>query len=294
MCLQGLLSGIHVTLSQQCFPDLDRHSGGYLVKHLIRNGIQRLAARNEVFIGGLAAKADVRAAISLLRPVAIQTPLVWIGGQGDGGYLLPDDLDGIDACFSPGVDDVATFETQLVRDYPILCFLADASVERAPSEHPLITFEQKFIGSSPEANFTGLEDWIAQRQVGTGDLLLQMDVEGAEYDIFTHLSETTLMQFRTIVIELHHLHNLFSRGSLALLTSFFRKLTMFHHVVHLHPNNCAPLVTRNGISVPPVLEVTLCRKDRCFLKAQKPSFSHSLDRPNVKEMPDIELSSCWR
>ena len=264
------------------------------MKHFIRTGIQRLAARNEVFVGGLAARADVSAAISLLRPVSIQTPLIRIGGQGDGGYLLPDDLDGIDACFSPGVDDVATFETQLARDYHIPCFLADASVDRSPSAHPLITFEKKFIGSDPSENFIGLEDWVAQRQAGTGDLVLQIDVEGAEFDIFAHLSDTTLMRFRTIVIELHQLHNLFSRGALPLITSFFRKLTKFHHVVHLHPNNCAPAVTRNGISVPPLLEVTLNRKDRCVLTHQQLSFPHSLDRPNVNEMPDIELPSCWR
>ena len=27
-----------------------------------------------------------------------------IGGAGDGGYLVPDDLDGIEYCFSPGVN----------------------------------------------------------------------------------------------------------------------------------------------------------------------------------------------
>ena len=223
------------------------------MKHFIRTGIQRLVARNEVFVGGLAAKADVFAAIPLLRPVAIQTPLIRIGGQGDGGYLLPDDLNEIDACFSPGVDDVATFETQLARDHQIPRFLADASVDKAPSEHPLITFEPKFIGSDLSENFIGHEDWITQRQAGTGDLLLQMDVEGAEFDIFVHMSDTTLMRFRTIVIELHHLHNLFSRGALPLLTSFFRKLIKFHKVVHLHPNNSAPVVTRNNITVPPLL-----------------------------------------
>jgi hypothetical protein len=264
------------------------------MKHFIRTGIQRLAARNGVFVGGLATRADVSAAISLLRPISIQAPLIRIGGQGDGGYLLPDDLDGINACFSPGVDDVATFETQLAHDYHIPCFLADASVNQAPSKHPLITFEQKFIWSDPAENFIGLGDWVAQRLAGTGDLVLQMDVEGAEFDTFAHLSDTTLMRFRTIVIELHHLHNLFSRGALPLIISFFRKLTKFHHVVHLHPNNCASVVSRNGISVPPLLEVTLHRKDCCVLTHQQLSFPHSLDRPNVQEMPDIELPSCWR
>ena len=116
-----------------------------------------LTSENYVRMLCSAGLEHVCAAILLLQLVAIQSPLIRIGGQGNGGYLLPDDLDRIGACFSPGVDDVATFETHLVRDYHILCFLADASVNKAPSEHPLITFEQKFIGSDPAENFIGLE-----------------------------------------------------------------------------------------------------------------------------------------
>lgn len=59
--------------------------------------------------------------------------------MGDGGYLIPDDLEGISACFSPGVDDRATFETSLIaRGIP--CFLADASVDKAPIDGDMIHF----------------------------------------------------------------------------------------------------------------------------------------------------------
>ncbi len=33
-----------------------------------------------------------------------------MGGENDGGYLVPDDLEGIEYCFSPGVSNIATFE----------------------------------------------------------------------------------------------------------------------------------------------------------------------------------------
>ena len=45
-----------------------------------------------------------------IHPIDSGHPLVRLGGEGDGGYLVPDDLDGIGACFSPGVSDVANFE----------------------------------------------------------------------------------------------------------------------------------------------------------------------------------------
>jgi hypothetical protein len=52
----------------------------------------------------------VRCLIKRLHPVTTDKKLVRIGGEGDGGYLVPDDLDGVMACFSPGVGATASFE----------------------------------------------------------------------------------------------------------------------------------------------------------------------------------------
>ena len=65
--------------------------------------------------------------IRALRPVDCGIPLIRIGGNADGGYLVPDDLDGIEYCFSPGVNTVADFENDLA-DRKIRSFLADLSV----------------------------------------------------------------------------------------------------------------------------------------------------------------------
>ena len=45
-----------------------------------------------------------------LRPVSTDKPLIRIGSQADGGYLIPDDLEGIDYCFSPGVAEASDLE----------------------------------------------------------------------------------------------------------------------------------------------------------------------------------------
>ena len=39
----------------------------------------------------------------LMKPKACPSPLVRIGGCEDGAYLVPDDLKGIESCFSPDV-----------------------------------------------------------------------------------------------------------------------------------------------------------------------------------------------
>ena len=53
---------------------------------------------------------ELKELIKALRPVKTKFDLIRIGGANDGGYLIPDDLEGIAACFSPGVADTASFE----------------------------------------------------------------------------------------------------------------------------------------------------------------------------------------
>ena len=50
--------------------------------------------------------AEIVEVFQLLKPKASKTPLIRIGGDGDGSYLVPDDLEGITACFSPGVNRI--------------------------------------------------------------------------------------------------------------------------------------------------------------------------------------------
>ena len=82
-----------------------------------------------------------------LRPQAVGMPLIRLGDFGDGGYLVPEDLRGIAACYSPGVSEQATFEMDLAKR-GIRSFMADASVEKPPLDVPGADFVPKFLGNS--------------------------------------------------------------------------------------------------------------------------------------------------
>lgn len=49
--------------------------------------------------------AKTIATVFVMRPKPSPVPLVRIGGDWDGAYLVPDDLAGVAACFSPGVNN---------------------------------------------------------------------------------------------------------------------------------------------------------------------------------------------
>jgi hypothetical protein len=217
--------------------------------------------------------------IEAARPWHTEHPLIRVGGEHDGGYLLPDDLDGIAACFSPGVSDQASFEEAMLAR-GIRCYQVDASIDRSPvQDHPLVQFERKFLGPTTEGEFVSLEDWVNEKEPKRdGDLLLQMDIEGAEWLALAAASDELLSRFRIICIEFHELDHLFSPFAFAIMEPVLTKLLRQFDVVHVHPNNWTEAAAVSpGYRVPGVLEYTFLRKDRVRQKSAAVQFPHPLD-----------------
>jgi hypothetical protein len=234
----------------------------------------------------------VRELVRQLYPLVTEHPLIRMGSRGDGGYLIPDDLEGIAACFSPGVDNRATFETSLIaRGIP--CFLADASVDGAPIKDDMVHFTKKFLGVINNDVTITLDDWVGANQPGNDDLLLQMDVEGAEWPILLNVSRDTLRRFRIIVIELHDLERLMDKHAFTIIKSTFERLLEDFYIVHNHPNNYGRSVWCGSFIIPRVQEMTLIRKDRVKSKNFARIFPHPLDGKNDAGGPDLPLPSRW-
>ena len=126
---------------------------------------------------------DLDALISKLTPWDCGIQLIRIGGDGDGGYILPDDMEGVVACFSPGVSDSAVFEEDLIQRYQIESHLADYSVDGPPNSFTPKSFLKKFVGTYNSETYITISDWVNKHTKGleSHDYLLQMDIEGDEY-----------------------------------------------------------------------------------------------------------------
>ncbi len=77
---------------------------------------------------------------------------------------------------------MASFEAAIVAR-GISCFLADASVSGPPIAGPLIHFDRKFLGVVDDDLTTTMDTWVKAYAPPTGDLILQMDIEGAEWPV---------------------------------------------------------------------------------------------------------------
>lgn len=245
-------------------------------------------------------------AIRLMRPSPSPYILMRIGPNLDGSYLLPDDLEGVAACFSPGVSNWKAFEDELAVRFGIRSHLCDFSSDESAFATPLMpqlqTFEKKWLDLEGVADAITLDEWVARREPDpTADLILQMDIESAEYRNLLAVSDSTLRRFRIMVIEFHNLavaHQPPAFGGS--LGAVLERLDKDFISIHAHANNCCGEVYYEpaAMHLPNVIELTFLRRDRFQmgppLKRVKPRLPHPADvSRNVPHLPPLFLDAGW-
>ena len=257
---------------------------GFIEKIVLR----RLAKKG--FISQKAVeKEKVVELIERLHPVRTQFELIRLGPNKDGGYLVPNCLEDIVACFSPGVAKVSEFEHDcLQRGMKI--FMADKSVEKPNWDvaEDRYDFQKKFIGCTNNEEFMTLDTWVDSTGLpNDAELLLQMDIEGGEYATLMNASDELMKRFKVVVIEFHRLQHLWNRGFFMIAETVFKKLLQTHICVHLHPNNFGgterSVFSQNGVDIPKVMEFSFVRKDIAEIKGYATQFPHSLDFDNTRK-----------
>ena len=232
--------------------------------------------------------------IERLYPIKTEHSLIRFGSLHDGGYLVPNDFDGMSTCFSPGVAENASFEIDIFNKKGIISHLADYSVESPPIRHAA-SFTKKYLGCFDDEKFMTLDTWVGEQGQGAKDedFLLQMDIEGSEYLTLLGVSEVVLKKFRIIIVEIHNVEAWASDVFFEIVEIFFNKLLKHFYVVHNHPNNNEKIINIGGVNAPSVFELSLIRKDRVQQINYCLQFPHSLDRPNNPKKQDIVLPSNW-
>ena len=254
--------------------------------------------------------------IKSLSPRPVGHDLIRIGHTADGGYLVPDDLEGIKACFSIGYGGVSVFEEMLGIQYEIKAFIADrvGKIMDRPLDWFIkwlrrlirrrskifrfdleLDFENKYVGKENNLTTIRLEDWI-QKKCGLdsmGDLILQMDVEGTELDVLIDTPSDVLRKFRMMVIEFHDM-KIFDLSIFLRFKSVFDKILEDFCVAHIHPNSSSRRFFFRGIEIPVTMEFTFIRKDRVLPDNQELVFPHKLDRPNSPNGSEVVLPEIWQ
>lgn len=216
---------------------------------------------------------------------------VRVGRKNDGGYVMVDDFKNRKIAYSIGIaDDVSWDRDMAKRGFEV--YMYDHTIDGLPENNDKFHYFKTGLGSS--ANLLDpsmktldrmLQDNGHENERG---MVLKVDIEGAEYDVFSEIDESVLNRFSQIVIEFHGLvqseHEQKIKGAL-------EKLNQTHQLVHLHPNNYGSYMLSGHKVLPELIEATYLLKTEYKFEHKKMCFPTELDMINCIYLPDIILGT---
>ncbi|NTG85875.1 hypothetical protein G6L15_06900 [Agrobacterium rhizogenes] len=230
--------------------------------------------------------------LKLMEPVAVEGFYkVRTGRNGDGGYVMLDDFEGIEAAYSLGICDDVSWDLQFA-DRGIEIYQYDHTIDALPESHPRFHWFKTGIGSERTESLDSLPNLMkANGHEHSRDLLLKCDIEGAEWDMLATMTPTQLSQFRQITLETHGWGDLENPAFADKAYRAIANLTAGHKLIHVHGNNCTALAVVGGIAVPAAMEMTFIRAADKQLYPSTETFPTTLDQPCWPHRADYHLGN---
>ena len=232
-----------------------------------------------------------------------------IGRNQDGGYIYANqDLNKIDTVYSFGVDCEMGMESHFHEINPTAKInMYDPAGKLYSQNYDKVKMD-KFVSELPSyckfrnmgvcgdnisnEHLIPLSKLITQNGDNKNRLLLKMDIEGGEFDVFSNTYINYLLLFDQMSIEFHF--NLNDNSFIQTYSNVLKKLNEHFYMFHIHANNYAPVCTVNGHSIPSVLEISFAKKS-LFPNAVPSTVANKgteyLDFPNNPNAPEIKLDS---
>ena len=236
--------------------------------------------------------ADLIDILSKLRPVENGFELIRIGKNADGGYLIPNDLEGVKTCFSAGCNKDWDFEKDLEERFEIFSHIIDSEDKKPHDLTSGHTYTPKWLGPAKTKKTITFEQWVELcESKEKKEYVMQMDIEGYEWLTLLKIEEKLLLRFRILVIEFHGTRDLINKVHFnKVFKPTIAHLLKYFDPVHIHANNCCGTANFGELQFPVVFEVTFHRKDRAINYEGYRKLPHVLDRANVPSNPEIAIN----
>lgn len=212
--------------------------------------------------------------------------------DGDGGYVVQElPARFVESALCYGIANEISFETELVSCYGhIQVHMFDHTVDAPPGMQSRQFFYREGVSGRKAKDLDTLDSHFARFCRDDQWVVVKMDVEGAEYDAIIAASASVFERTSQLVLELHGISKYNEP-----LVDLLRLLNRYFVVTHVHPNNGAPVNLWDGVAVPELLELTFVNRSICgSARPSERAFPTPLDMPNLRDRPDIEISSLIR
>ncbi|MDQ1282125.1 MAG: hypothetical protein QG630_476, partial [Patescibacteria group bacterium] len=236
--------------------------------------------------------------LNLFKPYGVKGfEKLRVGAKGDSGYVMFDSYklnqNKKKIAYSFGIsDDVSWDEGMVKKGYDI--FMYDHTINSLPhgkENNNKFHFFKEGISSEnhPEDSCRPLKEFMEiNNHINNEDLelVLKIDVEGAEWNFLQDIDTSILNKFSQILIELHFERN----KDLDYYSYCVKKLTENHFIFHVHNNNYTLTPYWRGFPIPIVFELSLANKN-LFEKEKNTTLfpDHKLDIIHKKNVPDFAL-----
>jgi FkbM family methyltransferase len=217
------------------------------------------------------------------------------GPNWDAGYVVADDVlaaSSVVYCYGVGsMPHESEFEVTMAR-LGKMVHLYDGTIDRPAHDHENFRFKRE------NAESGRLLDHLTENcHRGRSDLMLKMDIEGAEYEVLMGCDNQVFDHFSQIVLEVHDLHGYlrsFQDGGVRQDPSGLRQILLLqrllerYRLVHIHANNHGAF----RCELPDVVELSLVRKDMVVepnITSVYPCPRENLDFPNNPSLPEIRM-----
>ena len=121
-------------------------------------------------------------------------------------------------------------------------------------------------------------------------LVLQMDIEGSEYEVLNSLGPDALKEFALVLVEFHHFHRLNENQQWnSSIKNAVHHLMNDFLLIHSHPNTAGGFFLWRFKKIPKVVETTWVRKSLINSVHGKAKLPHPLDRRNDLLMEDLQF-----
>ena len=225
--------------------------------------------------------------INIFRPMKVLGyQKIRIGRKSDGGYVILNDFKDIQIAYSFGISREISFEKELA-DRNIDIYMYDHTISGLPFQNKRFHWKKMGLSSkfTANSNMKTLKELLTENgHLKQQNMILKIDIESSEWNVFQELTPDIIKQFKLIVGEFH-----FSLRNKNKYLNILKKIEITHQIIHLHCNNCGNLILDYyGYNLCSLLEITFVqKKDYQFSKFNSSFPLEGIDYKNCKNKKDF-------
>lgn len=228
--------------------------------------------------------------LSLLKPYEIDVRKIRLGPAGDGGYVFADLIRPGQTILSYGVDTEYAFDAEMAAQ-GLKVYMFDHTIEGIVVTHDNMMWVKEGVAgkTSVQDSLYSIQDHLARNNIHGNDLILKMDVEGAEFAALAETPIEVLSRFEQIAVEVHFLTRLVDPVYRAAFDKTFTHVNQAFTLFHVHANNCDThnnIYIRDGFPMTELIELSFVRSDLVSRSPNRTLYPTVLDYPNVREHKD--------